>query len=93
VPDDMDGTAKTPASDHLFMINENCDKLPAKAAQRFHHMVAKLLYLCRHTWQDIQTTVASLCTRVQNPDVDDYKKLSRIIQYLRGTQVLNAQII
>jgi len=55
-------------------------------------MVAKLLYLCRRTRQDIQTAVAFLCTRVQNPDEDDYKKLTRVIQYLRDTTKLTLTI-
>jgi len=32
--------------------------------------------------------VAFLCTRVKNLDVDNYKKLACVIQYLRGTQDL-----
>jgi hypothetical protein len=89
---DMGGITKTPAGSHLFTINPDCDKLPEKTAQMFHHIVAKLLYLCRRTRQDIQTAVAFLCTRVKNPDKDDYKKLSRVIQYLRGTQDITLTI-
>jgi len=33
--------------------------------------------------------VAFLTTRVRGPDVDDYKKLTRVIKYLRGTINLN----
>jgi len=72
-PDDMTGMAKAPAAGHLFMTNENCQKLSEKKAQGFHHVVAKLLYLCRRMRQDIQTAVALLCTCVKNPDMDDYK--------------------
>jgi len=36
--------------------------------------------------------VAFLCTRVKCPDADDYKKLTRVIQYLRGTQELTLTI-
>jgi len=46
--------------------------------------VAKLLYLSCRTRQDIQTAVAFLCTRVQSPDEDDYKKLTRVMQYLHA---------
>jgi len=48
-PDDMAGVTKTPAGNHLFMINPECDKLPEKTAQVFHQIVAKLLYLCERT--------------------------------------------
>jgi len=81
-----------PVAGHLFTINESCEKLSEKKAQEFHHVVAKLLYLCRHTHQDIQMAVTFLCTRGKNPDTDDYKKLSCMIQYLRGMQDLTLMI-
>jgi len=36
--------------------------------------------------------VAFLCTRVQLPDKDDYKKLTRVMQYLRCTRELTLTI-
>jgi hypothetical protein len=33
--------------------------------------------------------VAFLCTQVQSPDVDDYKKLMRVVKYLRGCPQLS----
>jgi len=72
----MEGNARTPAAIHLFNTNDGADKLSEDKAQLFHHIVAKLLYLCRRTRQDIQTAMAFLCTRVKNPDKDDYKKLT-----------------
>jgi len=56
----------------LFVTNPDYDKLPEKMAQVFHHIMAKLMYLCRRTQQDIQTAVMFLCMRVKNPDNDDY---------------------
>jgi len=82
-PHDMNGTAKTPAASHLFNVNEEGTKLPHDKAELFLHIVAQLLYLCRQTHHDIHTAVACLCTRVNYPDEDDYKKLTRVIQYLR----------
>jgi len=38
------------------------------------------------TRQDIQTTVAFLCTRVREPNTDDYKKLTKVMQYIRNTK-------
>jgi len=32
--------------------------------------------------------VAFLCSRVQSPDEDDYKKLTRVMQYLRAPKNL-----
>jgi len=86
VPEDMSGTARTPASAFLFEINnKNPEYLTIHKANEFHTLVAKLLFLCKRARRDIQTAVSFLYTRVKKPDVDDYKKLGRVIKYLRGT--------
>ena len=86
LPPDMDGEAATPASSHLFDVNvDNPVALCKEKADFFHHDVATLLFLCKRARPDIQTAVAFLCTRVKEPDVDDYKKLSRVMKYLRAT--------
>jgi len=73
LPTNMEGLATTPASSHLFNTNPGCKKLCEEKGQLFHHLVAKLLYLSKRTRQDIQTAVAFQCTRVREPDTDDYK--------------------
>jgi hypothetical protein len=86
IPDDMDGVAVTPAPRHIFDVNEtNPVKLDEDKSVMFHHNVAKLLFLCKRAKPDIQTAVAFLCTRVKSPDEDDYKKLARVMKYLRAT--------
>jgi len=47
LPTDMNKSAKTPATGHLFNVNPDARKLPKAIAQIFHHLVAKLLYLSR----------------------------------------------
>jgi hypothetical protein len=79
------GTSSTPAANHLFSVNRNATKLSTKDADFFHYLTAKLLFLCKRARPDIQTAVAFLSTRVQQPDVDDQKKLGRAINYLRGS--------
>ena len=88
----MESIAKTLAACHLFNVNDSAKKIPEEKAQPFHHMIAKLLYICRRTGQDIQTAVAFLCTSVKDPDEDNYKKLIRVIQYLRGTTSMTLTI-
>ena len=85
LPGDMDGTVPTPASSHLFDVNELAEKLSEEIGNLFHHNAAKLLFLCKRARPDMQPATAFLCTRVKGPDVDDYKKLSRAMKYLRGT--------
>ena len=80
LPEDMNGEATTPAGDHLFTVNTQNPKLLDKAdAETFHHNVAKLLFLCKRAQPDIQTAVAFLCTRVCEPDEDNWKKLVQMI--------------
>jgi len=52
----------------------------------------QLLYLSKHTRQDIQTAVAFLFTRVREPDTDDYKKLTKVMQYIRNTKGIKLTI-
>jgi len=49
-----------------------------KKAQVFHHLVAKILYICRHTRQDIHTA-GEFLYRSKKQDMDNYKKLSCIM--------------
>jgi hypothetical protein len=85
---DMAGESATPAPNHLFTVNPNCLKLPVDKSIVFHHNVAKLLFLCKRARPDIQLPTAFLCTRVKIPDMDDYKKLARVIRYLRATRTM-----
>jgi hypothetical protein len=42
--------------------------------------------LCKRARPDLQTAVAFLSTRVRAPNEDDYKKLIRMMQFLRATK-------
>jgi len=53
VPRDMNETAKAPAANNLLKVNEGATKLPCDKAELFHQIVAKLLYLCKRSCQDI----------------------------------------
>ena len=86
-PSDMDDRiANTPAASHLFQVNGEALKLDDEKSELFHHLVAKLLYLSKRSRPDLLTCVSFLCTRVKSPDVDDYKKLNRCLNYLKDTQ-------
>jgi hypothetical protein len=85
MPEEWTGQAATPAANHLFEVNPEAEQLDEDTAQTFHRLVAKLLFICKRARPDIQTAVAFLCTRVKSPDVDDWKKLRRVMMYLRGT--------
>jgi len=79
LPTNMGGLSTTPASSYLFNIDSGCKKLDNNKRQLFHHLVAKHLYLSKHARQDIQMAVPFLCTRVKQPDTDNYKKLTKVM--------------
>ena len=80
--------AVTPAADHLLKVNEDSEKLNRVEADIFHRHVAKLLFASKRARPDIQTAIAFLCTRVQCPDVDDWKKLVQVLAYIKETLFL-----
>ena len=78
----------TPAAEHLFMTNPNGIQLDERRKEEFHTTVAKALFLCKRARPDLQPTVPFLCTRVQSPDKDDWKKLLRMLKYQQDTAEL-----
>ena len=84
--------AKTPAAEYLFKVNEACKKLEKEKKEEFHTTVAKMLFLCCRSRPDIKCAVSFLCTRVKNPDEDDWKKMIRVLRYLRCTKGLTLTI-
>ena len=86
-PDELfKGASTSPASNYLFNVNDNCAKLDPSTAILFHHIVAQLLYLSKRTRPDLLLAVSFLCTRVQSPDEDDWKKLGRCLRFLKDTK-------
>ena len=85
IPEDLrtNRNTTTPAADHLFNSNPASPKLNKKQAETFHHYIAKLLFAAKRARPDIQTAIAYLCTRVQHPDEDDWRKLSRVLGYIQ----------
>ena len=58
----MKGPSATPAANHLFNVNPDCNKLGEEKASQFHHLTAKLLYLSKCAHPDLQTAVSFLTT-------------------------------
>jgi len=78
-------SAASPANKSLMTINENSEKLNDEKREIFHHVVQKLLHICKRTRLDLQVVIGFLCTRVRNPSVQDWLKLRRVLQYVHGT--------
>jgi len=84
----VDKSATSPAASHLFEINPECPKLSDHDREVFHSIVAKLLYIAKRGRPDILLAVIFLTTRVKAPDLDDQKKLIRLISYLKQSREL-----
>ena len=84
-PEDTTKVVSTPAVVHLFEVDENCAKLIEKDRSIFHSIVAKFLFVSKQARPDILVAVSYLTTRVSKADEDDWKKLKRLLQYLRST--------
>ena len=71
------------APDDLFVVNEDAEKLSEEGSTAFHNLVAKTLYVSKRARPDVSTAIAFLTTRVRAPDIDDWRKLSHLMEYLR----------
>jgi hypothetical protein len=82
----MKGASLTGASSHLYTVNENAEKLDNETVILYHPLMAKLLYLSKRMHPDLQMPVSFLTTWVKSPDVDDWKKLGRCLQFLHDAK-------
>jgi hypothetical protein len=89
-PEHLGATATSPVADHLFKVRDESEAelLPKEQAQDFHHVVAQLLFLSSRARCDIHTAVIFLCTRMKQPDEDNWGELKRVLKYLKGTSGL-----
>ena len=54
----------------------------------FNSIIAMMVYVTKRVRPDKSLAAAFLTTRVQEPAVDDWRKLGHLIQYLKSTQDL-----
>jgi len=84
-PECFDGEDVTPAVSDLFQVDESTKKLDEETSDYFHRTVARFLYAAKRARPDFQVAVAFLCKRVKEPNIQDWKKLGRLVQYVRST--------
>ena len=89
LPKEFGGMAATPTAEHMFKTRSDPGYLDQENAEVFHHVTAQLLlFPGQRKRPDISHAVSFLCARVKSPDNDDYKKIHRVIKYLRKTKFL-----
>jgi len=83
---DHTNKASTPAADHLFEANQNCNELGDNTMEEFHTTVANTLFQCKRSARpNLQHALPFLCTGVQSSDEDDWKRQLRLLKYLEQT--------
>ena len=84
-PEEINRIVRLPAGHGLFDVNDNDELLSKERADIYHSLVMKLMWIEKRTRPDIETTVAFLSTRVSHPNITDWAKLKRLLQYLHTT--------
>jgi hypothetical protein len=80
--------AATPARKNLFTVDESAAKLSKVHADTFHSVNQKLLYVAIRGRMDLLLPVGFLGTRVSKPTIEDWGKLKRVLEYVKGTMDL-----
>jgi hypothetical protein len=70
----------------------NAISLSKHKTSQFHLTIAKLRFLAKRGRPDILLAVSFLTMRAKSPDMDDWKKLMRVLGYLKGTVNYNLNI-
>ena len=83
-PYDVSKVVPTPAVENVFQVDEASPLLDQERAELFHTFVAKALFVCKRSCCDLQVAVAMLCTRVKSLMEEDWKKLFRMLQYIKS---------
>jgi hypothetical protein len=83
----------TPATNNLFRTQMDEKKIPKRRATIYHSTVAKLLFVAKRARPDILLAVSFLTTRVKSPDMDDWRKLVRVLSYLKGSLDISLTLI
>jgi hypothetical protein len=70
-----------PTTHRLLTTDESSPSL--KDREKFHSIVAKLMYCGKRSCPDILLAVQFLCTRVKAPTIEDATKLAKVLEYLK----------
>ena len=85
---EVTGKAATPAGIDLFSLDPSSPLLPEPEREKFHSVMAKVLYLAKRVRPDLLTACTFLAGRVQTATEQDNRKLDRMIRYLNCTSEL-----
>ena len=84
-PNDLGGRVTLPKAEHLREVREDATKLDDKRKQTFHTITARTLFCGKQARPDTLPTISFLTMRVEEPDTNDWQKLSRLMKYMKQT--------
>ena len=80
------GSVRCPWTEKLFKVDTTAKKLENNKREIFHSAVMKAMFLCKRGRTDVQPAITFLASRVQDPNENDWKKLTRVLGYLKNTR-------
>ena len=85
-PHKLQGNVSVPWSEKLFKVDETSKKLDDARRETFHSFVMKAMFLCKRGRPDVQPAISFLASRVKEPNEGDWKKLLRVLLFLKTTR-------
>ena len=70
------------ATRKLREVNPDCELLSEDKSDTFHSIIAKLLWIMKRARPDLETAISYSCTRVSKSNLDDWRKLRRVIAFM-----------
>ena len=80
------GSTNAPWTEKLFISRKNNETLEKESKKIFHNDVMKLMFLCKRGQSDVSTAVVYLSSRMKHPTEEDWKKLIKVLSYLKATR-------
>ena len=85
-PEKIRSGKSCPWTERLFKVDDRSELLSEDKAKTFYTFVMKGMFVCKRARPDIQPAIAFLSTRVRSPTVQDWKKLLRLLAFLKETK-------
>ena len=73
------------ATNKIFKVREDAEKLSENKGELVQLVVAKLLFIMNRSIPDLDMALGLLTTRAPKSDVDDWGKLRRILSFVHCT--------
>jgi hypothetical protein len=80
---------KYPWNENLFKnLDTHNEKLENKKTEIFHTFVTKGLFLAKRGRPDIMPGIAYLSTKVRNPSINNWDKLTNLLRFLKIQKII-----